>query len=101
MSLAARCANPDRLTTLSLPEMFDVSASESFLGQLDAFGESRPELMSVDFRDTLYIDRSGLNLLKMARRQFGTNCRLKAINLNSRASQCLSQLSADSVIVFR
>lgn len=101
MALAARCANPDRLTTLSLPEMFDVNAAESFLEQLEGLGEPKSALISVDFRDTLYIDRSGLNLLKMARRHFGEACQLRAINLNNRVSKCLSQLSADSVIIFR
>jgi len=101
MSLAVRCANPDRLTTLTLPEMLDVSAADLFLAQLEAFGGSQPELISVDFRNTLYIDRTGLNLLKLARRQFGETCRLQAINLNRRASQCLSNLAADQVISFR
>jgi|GEM_PF-3185704 len=101
MSLVVRCANPDRLTTLTLPEMLDVSAAELFLAQLETFGESQPELISVDFRNTLYVDRTGLNLLKMARRQFGKTCRLQAINLNSRANRCLSKLAADQVISFR
>lgn len=101
MSLAARCANPDRLTTLALPQMFDVSATESFLEQLEAFGESKSELINVDFRDTLYVDHTGLNLLKMARRQFGESCQLRAINLSSRVRHCLNTLAADSVISFR
>jgi len=101
MSLAARCANPDRLTTLSLPEMFDVSAAEQFLEQLEALGGVQSERISIDFRNTLYVDRTGLNLLKMARRQFGETCRLQAINLNGRATQCLIKLSADHIISFR
>ncbi len=98
MILTVRCANPDRLTTLSLPEMLDVSATEMFLDQLDVLVDCESERINIDFRDVLYVDHAGLNLLKMARRQFGESCQLQAINLNARARQSLSTLLAEQVI---
>lgn len=98
MTLAVRCVNPDRLTTLALPEILDISATEMFLGQLDALVDCEAERLNIDFRDVLYVDHAGLNLLKMARRQFGASCQLGAINLNARVRQSLSALSAGQVI---
>lgn len=101
MSLALRAINPDRLTTLALPEVLDVAAVDTFLQQLDGMHFDRLKRVYLDFRSTRRIDRCGLNLLKMARRQLGPRCELQAINLNNQARQCLYKLAASRVIDWR